>query len=225
MGEDTTEGLVVRAKRASLTPGMDEWDDRRATGHAEYHSWCELSVTEVSCKDVQPRCWMADKQLVSDVIMSDVMSIIDVKSASTMKLHSSEVVPVKSRVDEPMHQAERSACDERHAELARDTTLEPGSVHAADAVVERSVWDMQNTRSHIAYAEWIQNATFEPSIVTFASSVALSKEVVGKFRRDVPDERVTHGRQERVCQSYIHSFVEDGEPRLRARDLWSQTFR
>ena len=49
----------------------------------------------MSCKDAQQRCWIADKQLVSDVIMGDVVSI----------------TPVQSRVDELLHQAER----EEHA--------------------------------------------------------------------------------------------------------------
>ena len=31
----------------------DAWDDHLAGGHAEYRSWCELCVTEVSCRDVQ----------------------------------------------------------------------------------------------------------------------------------------------------------------------------
>ena len=36
--------------------------------------------------------------------MSDVTSIMDVKNAFAMKLRRSEVVPAKSRVDEPLHQ-------------------------------------------------------------------------------------------------------------------------
>ena len=31
---------------------------------------------------------------------------------------------------------------------------------AADAVVERSAWKMQSTRSLTAYAEWVHNTTF-----------------------------------------------------------------
>ena len=147
-------------------PIWDERDDCRATGHVEYQSWCELCMTEVSCKDVQQRCWIADKQLVSDVIMSDVTSIIDVKNAFAMKLRSSEVVPVKSRVDEPSHQGERSSRDERCADWVHDRMSEPCSVSAAGAVVETSVWDMQSTRSLIAYAESVHDATLEPSSVT-----------------------------------------------------------
>ena len=81
-----------------------------------------------------------------------------------MELRGSEAVPVKSRVDEPLHQAERRACDERCAEWARDTTFEPGSA-------------------------------------TLASSVELSGQVVTRFQRDVPEERATHERRERVRQS------------------------
>ena len=40
VGENTAEGLVVRAKRAPWTPSMDEWDDHLAAGQAEYRGWC-----------------------------------------------------------------------------------------------------------------------------------------------------------------------------------------
>ena len=50
----------------------------------------------MSCKEAQQRCWIAPKQLVSDVIMSDVMSIME--NASSVELRGSEVVPVESRV-------------------------------------------------------------------------------------------------------------------------------
>ena len=53
--EGTADFLVVRAKRAPLTP-MDDWDDRPATGHAQYQRWCELCVADVSCKAAQQRC-------------------------------------------------------------------------------------------------------------------------------------------------------------------------
>ena len=92
---------------------------------------------------------------------------------------------------------------------------------AADAVGGRSVLDMQSTGSLIAYAEWVHNATLEPSIVTLASYV----DLLTSFRRGVPDESATHGRQERVPQSYIHRCVEGGEQRQSADDLWSQIIR
>ena len=111
--ENTAGGLVVRAKRAPLTPNKDDWDDR--PGHASCQSWCELCVAEVSCKAVQQRCWISDKQLVTYLIMSDVTSIMDAKNAFATKLRSSEVVLVKSRVDEILDQEERRARDERCA--------------------------------------------------------------------------------------------------------------
>ena len=145
-------------------------------------------MTEVSCKNVEQRCWIADKQLVSDVIMSDVTSISDVKNAFSTKLCSNEVVPVKSPVDEPLHQVKSSARDERCAERVRDTTSEPCGVNNADSVIERSVWDLQSTRSFIAFAEWVHDATLEPSIATLASYV----DMITRLQRDVPDERATH---------------------------------
>ena len=77
VGENTAEGLVVRARRAPLTPSMDEWDDHVAGGQAEYRGWCMLCVAgkgdrasmilvgtfsmdrwfviqSMSCKDTQP---------------------------------------------------------------------------------------------------------------------------------------------------------------------------
>ena len=94
----------------------DERDDFLAIGHPEYQSWCELCVTEVLCKDVQQRCWIAGKKLVSDVMMSDVTSIIDVEEC------------IRDEIA-------------RCAERVRGTTSEPSGVIVADAVVEKSVRD------------------------------------------------------------------------------------
>ena len=66
--------------------------------------------------------------------MSDVTSIMDVKNAFAMELRGSEVVPVGSRVDEPLHQVERSAHEERCAERVHNTTSEPSSVTLASYV-------------------------------------------------------------------------------------------
>ena len=93
---------------------------------------CVQYAPEFNCRGLC--CWIADKQLVSDVIMSDVTSIMDVKNAFAMELRGSEVVPVGSRVDEPLHQIERSAHEERCAERVHDTTSEPISVTLASYV-------------------------------------------------------------------------------------------
>ena len=42
VSDDATQGLVVGAKGAPLTPSMDEWNDHLAAGHAEYRGWCIL---------------------------------------------------------------------------------------------------------------------------------------------------------------------------------------
>ena len=69
---------------------------------------------------------------------------------------------------------ERSARNERCGEQVRDTTFEPSGANAADASVARNVWNMQSTGSLAAYAEWVRNATLEPSIVTWVSFVDFS---------------------------------------------------
>ena len=49
--------------------------------------------------------------------------------------------------------------------------------------------DTQSTRCLIAHAEWVQNTMLELSSVTLASSVEFLAHLVGRFRRDVTDER------------------------------------
>ena len=69
-------------------------------------------------------------------------------------------------------------------------------VRAADAVFERSVWDMQTTRSLIAYCEWAHNTTSELDTVTFASSVEFSGQVIGRLPSNASDGRATCDRWE-----------------------------
>ena len=69
-------------------------------------------------------------------------------------------------------------------------------VRAADPVFERCVWDMQTTRSLIAYAEWAHNTTLELDTVTFASSVEFSGQVIGRFPSHASDGRATCDRWE-----------------------------
>ena len=53
---DEAQGLIVGAGGdLPISDERHEWDDHLG-GHAEYRSWCELCVAEVSCKDVQRRC-------------------------------------------------------------------------------------------------------------------------------------------------------------------------
>ena len=94
MDENAAECPVVRAKRAPLTPSMDEWEDHLAAGHAEYRGWSRLCVAgerdrvsmildrwsvvhSTSCKDTQHR--LIAGQLVGNVIRNDV-KILVVKS-------------------------------------------------------------------------------------------------------------------------------------------------
>ena len=82
----------------------------------------------------------------------------------------------------------------------------------ADTVVERNVCDKQSTRCLIAYAEWVYKTMFGLSSVTVASSVEFLGHLVGRFRRDVPDERATcgHRKQERCFKELVDSVRRDG---------------
>ena len=42
--DDSAQGPVVRAKRPSSAPSMDEWDGHLAAAHAEYRGWCPFCV-------------------------------------------------------------------------------------------------------------------------------------------------------------------------------------
>ena len=68
---------------------------------------------------------------------------------------------------------------------------------------------MQSLRSLVAFAEWAQKTTFEPSRVTFAWSVEFSGQVVGWFQRNVPDERATCDRRKQ--ESCFREFILFGE--------------
>ena len=62
-------------------------------------------------------------------------------------------------------------------------------VSAADAVVEMSVWNMQSTRSLIAYAEWVHHMTFELGSATLVSSVDFFGQVIGIGEMAMPNEQ------------------------------------
>ena len=83
----------------------------------------------------------------------------------------------------------------------------------ADTVVERKVCYKQSTRCLIAYAEWVHKTMFGLSSVALASSVEFLGHLVGRFRRDVPDERATcdHRKQERCFKELVDSVRRDGD--------------
>ena len=108
-----------------------------------------LITHPVPCKGTQHR-WIIGK-LVNDVIMSGVQtlvvksdqeaSIVDVKNALMRELRGVEgltVMPEES----------------------------PVGASAANAAIERSVWEMQSTtRALVAYAEWVHGTVFEPAVL------------------------------------------------------------
>ena len=133
------------------------------------------------CKGTQH--WWIVSKLVNDVIMSGVQtgvimseqeaSIMNVKDALMRELRSIEgckVMPEESQV----------------------------GASAANAVVERSVWETPSTaRSLSAYARWVPNTTFQPGSAILAWAVEYSGQVVSrvfqtaKRRMSVGNRKVT----------------------------------
>ena len=88
----------------------------------------------MSREDARQRCRIAGKQLVGNVVVSDVVSTTDAKNAFAMKWRSSGVIPEECRVSDLLHQNERSAYDERCAEWVHDTMSEPSNVTLVSSV-------------------------------------------------------------------------------------------
>ena len=81
---------------------------------------------------------------------------------------------------------------------------------AANAVVGRSVWEMQSTaRSLLAYAEGVQNTTFEPGSAILAWAVEYAGQVVSRFQRSVSDGKTAYERRKQ--KSYRKALIPFGE--------------
>ena len=123
---------------------------------------------------------MSDMQTL--VINSDQdASIMDVENALMMEMRECEVMSEELQVD----------------------------ASAANAVSKKSVWQTQSTRSLIAHAEWVYNATFVPESETLASSVDFSGQMVGRFQRNAPCRRKTH--ECRKQESCFRVLIPTGE--------------
>ena len=137
-----------------------------------------LITHPVPCKGAQPR-WIIGK-LVNDVIMSGVQnpggevrsggSIVDVKNALMGELRGVEGLTL----------------------MPEESTV---GASAANAVIERSVWEMQSTtRALVAYAEWVHGTVFEPGSAILTWAVEFSGQVVSRLQRSVSDGKTAYER-------------------------------
>ena len=86
----------------------------------------------------------------------------------------------------------------------------PVGASAANAVIERSVWEMQSaTRAIVAHAEWVHNTVFGPSSAILAWAVEFSGQVVSRFQRSVSDGKTAYER--RTQKIYCTALVPFGE--------------
>ena len=190
----------------------DEWDDHLTARHAGHRGWRLLCVVgrdrvsmildenfikdhwsithSVLCKGTQHQ--IVDK-LVS-TIMSDMQTLVinSDQDASIMDVEDALMMEMRS-IEE---------CEVMSEELQVDAC-------ATNAVSKKSVWKTQSTRSLIAHAEWVYNATFVPESETSASFVDFSGQMVGRFQRDAPCRRKTH--ECRKQESCFRVLIPTGE--------------
>ena len=86
----------------------------------------------------------------------------------------------------------------------------PIGASAANAVIERSVWEMQSTtRALVADAEWVHGTVFEPGSAFFTWAVEFSGQVVSRFQRSVSDGKTAYERQKlKSCRKALVPFGE-----------------
>ena len=86
----------------------------------------------------------------------------------------------------------------------------PVGASAANAVIERSVWEMQSTtRALVAYAEWVHGTVFEPGSAILTWAVEFFGHVVSRFQRSVSDGKTAYEVQK--LKSYRKALVPFGE--------------
>ena len=140
-----------------------EMDDRASpilVGRFSKDRWFITHL--VPCTGTQHQ-WIVGKR-VSGVIMSGARTLV-VKSDQEVS-----IVDVKNSLMRELRGVEG---------LTVMPEESPVGASAANAVSERSVWEMQRlTRVIVAYAEWVHNTVFEPSIAIWAWAVEFSGEVV-----------------------------------------------
>ena len=196
---DAAQEPVVKAKKAPSAPSLDEWDGHLAAGHAGHRGWCPFCVAGwlithlVPCRGTQHR-WIIGK-LVNDVIMSGVQTLV-VKSDQ-----EASIVDVKNALMRELR------CVEGLTVVPKES---PVGGSAANAALERSVWEMQSIRrALVAYAEWVHGTVFEPGSAILTWAVEFPGQVVSRFQRSVSDGKTAYKR--RKLKSYRKALVPFGE--------------
>ena len=86
----------------------------------------------------------------------------------------------------------------------------PVGASAANAVIERSLWEMQSTtRALVAYGEWVRGTVFEPGSAALTWAVEFSGQVVSRFQRSVSDGKTAFER--RKLKSYRKALLPFGD--------------
>ena len=105
------------------------------------------------CENAQ-RCVNVDK-FVNEVITSDVQALMVVESDQEVKFdQETSITDVKNTLTSELRSVGRSS------NVSKES---PMSVSTANALIEKSVWEMQSTvRTIVTCIEWVYCATSEP---------------------------------------------------------------
>ena len=88
----------------------------------------------------------------------------------------------------------------------------PVGASAANAVIDKSVWEMQSTTSEIvAYSEWMHETVFEPGSASLAWAVEFSGQVVSRFQRTVSDGKTPYERRKQKSYRKAHEVRASGK--------------
>ena len=165
------QGRVAKAKKVPSVPSLDEWDGHLAAGHAEYRGWCPFCVADKGKSEAHRRIEASRDHGHPELHLDhafmgreteDRASPILVGKFSKDCWLIKHLVPCKGSRHRWIHRKACERCDhdwcanpggevrsggvERGVEgLTVMPEESPVGASAANAVIERSVWEMQST--------------------------------------------------------------------------------
>ena len=149
------------------------------------HRW--LVARDKEYEDA-PRRWIVGK-LVNEVITRDVQALA-VESDQEVKFDlEASIADMKNTLTGDLRSV---------GGLSSVSIESPVGASAANAVMEKSVWEMQSTvKTIVAYSEWVYGATSDPGSVISNWTVEIVGHLVSRSQSSVPDVRTACERRKR----------------------------
>ena len=169
-----------------------------------------LVARDKECEDAQHR-WIVGMRM-NEVITGDVQALA-VKSDQEVKFdQEASIADMKNTLTGELRSVEGSISVSKES-LVRAS--------AANAEIERSVWEMQSTmRTIVAYVEWVHSTTFDPDSAILTWNVEIVGHVVSRSRSEVSNVMTACGRRKRkscrkalVPKNELVTFVPMKKPK------------